>query len=121
MRIAAWLAVLGILMSLTPAPAIGQASEKAVDFTPGERQRSQRALEAIHEQALALEREKRGAEAVKVYERAVRQGSAKAALRLGEIYDKGIPGVSRDSTLSVKWYSAARVLGAEVPKRASQK
>ena len=39
----------------------------------------------------------------------------KAAKRLGEIYDKGIAGVSRDYAESLKWYNAARVLGEEVP------
>jgi len=38
-----------------------------------------------------------------------------AAKRLGEIYDQGIAGVSRNNAESLKWYSAARVLGEDVP------
>ena len=71
--------------------------------------------EALLEQGEALERENKGVEAVKVYVRAARAGSGKAAKRLGDIYDKGIPGVPRDYAESLKWYNAARVLGEEVP------
>jgi len=69
----------------------------------------------LYEQALALEEQGKGGEAVKAYIRAARSGSGRAALRLGEIYDKGIPGVSRDYPESLKWYNAARVLGEDVP------
>ena len=65
--------------------------------------------------ANALEQAGRGAEAVKMYERAARAGNGKAAKRLAEIYDKGIPGVARDYSLALKWYNAARVLGEDVP------
>jgi TPR repeat protein len=52
---------------------------------------------------------------VKLYVRAARSGNGRAAKRLGEIYDKGIAGVSRDYPQSLKWYNAARVLGEQVP------
>lgn len=71
--------------------------------------------EALFEEAVALERQGKGGEAVKIYVRAARAGSGKAAKRLGDIYNKGIAGVSRDSAESLKWYNAARVLGEEVP------
>jgi len=41
--------------------------------------------EELYEQALALERAGKGGEAVKLYVRAARAGSEKAAKRLGEI------------------------------------
>ena len=46
--------------------------------------------------------------------RAARSGSGKAAKRLGEIYDKGIAGVSRDYAESLKWYTTARAMGEDV-------
>jgi serine/threonine protein kinase len=71
--------------------------------------------EDLFNQAAALEQQGKGGDAVKVYVRAARTGSGKAAKRLGEIYDKGIAGVSRDYAESLKWYNAARVLGEDVP------
>ena len=65
--------------------------------------------------AAGLEQAGKGAEAVKMYERAARAGNGKAARRLGEIYDTGIPGVARDYALALRWYNAARVLGEDVP------
>ena len=76
--------------------------------------------EALYQQGEALEQEGKGRDAVKVYVRAARSGSGKAAKRLGEIYDKGIAGVSRDYAESLKWYNAARVLGEEVPMAKSR-
>lgn len=69
------------------------------------------------EQAQALEREGKGPQAVRAYVRAARGGSGAAAKRLGEIYDQGIEGVSRDHAESLKWFNAARVLGEDVPTR----
>jgi TPR repeat protein len=69
----------------------------------------------LFSQGEMLERENRGPEAVKMYARAARAGSGKAAKRLAEIYDKGIPGVARDYPLALRWYNAARVLGEDVP------
>jgi serine/threonine-protein kinase len=76
--------------------------------------------EALFLQAEALEQQGKGNDAVKVYVRAARAGNGKAAKRLGEIYDKGIAGVSRDYAESLKWYNAARVLGEEVPMAKSR-
>jgi serine/threonine-protein kinase len=71
--------------------------------------------DTLFAQASALEQQGKGVDAVKAYTRAARAGHSKAMKRLGEIYDKGIPGVSRDYAESLKWYNAARVLGEEVP------
>jgi serine/threonine-protein kinase len=57
---------------------------------------------------------------VKIYMRAARGGSGKAAKRLGDIYNKGTDGVSRDYAESLKWYNAARVLGEDVPMAKSR-
>jgi tRNA A-37 threonylcarbamoyl transferase component Bud32 len=76
--------------------------------------------ESLFEQAAALEQQGKGNDAVKVYVKAARAGSGKAAKRLGEIYDKGIGGVSRDYAESLKWYNAARVLGEDVPMAKSR-
>ncbi len=76
--------------------------------------------EALFDQASALEQQGKGNDAVKVYVRAARAGNGKAAKRLGEIYDKGIAGVSRDYAESLKWYNAARVLGEDVPMAKSR-
>jgi serine/threonine-protein kinase len=76
--------------------------------------------EALYQQGEALEQEGKGRDAVKVYVRAARSGNGKAAKRLGEIYDKGIAGVSRDYAESLKWYNAARVLGEDVPMAKSR-
>jgi serine/threonine protein kinase len=71
--------------------------------------------ESLFREAFALERRGKGGDAVKVYARAAVAGNGKAAKRLGEIYDKGIAGVSRNNAESLKWYNAARLLGEEVP------
>jgi serine/threonine-protein kinase len=70
--------------------------------------------EQLFEQASSLERDGKGAEAVRTYTRAARSGSGKAAKRLGEIYDKGVPGVPRDYAESLKWYNTARALGEDI-------
>jgi serine/threonine protein kinase len=71
--------------------------------------------DTLYKQAVAFELQGKGNDAVKLYMRAARSGNGKAAKRLGEIYDKGMAGVSRDYAQSLKWYKAARVLGERVP------
>jgi tRNA A-37 threonylcarbamoyl transferase component Bud32 len=71
--------------------------------------------QGLFDQAMALEQQGKGGDAVKLYVRAARSGNGKSAKRLGQIYDKGIAGVARDYAESLKWYNAARVLGEEVP------
>src|SRR5574341_873869 len=91
-----------------------QAEAELAKALEREMQPSPAAAATLYRQALALEAEGRGADAVKLYERAVKYGSGKAALRLGEIYDKGIPGVPRDFVQSLMYYNAARQLGENV-------
>ena len=97
------------------------AREAKADAEKAKREASQTTVAAapasdtLFEQASALEQQGKGGDAVKAYTRAARAGNSKAMKRLGEIYDKGIPGVSRDYAESLKWYNAARVLGEEVP------
>jgi TPR repeat protein len=51
---------------------------------------------------------------VKLYRSLARKGNGKAAKRLGDIYDRGIPGVPRDYQESLTWYQKARDLGETV-------
>src|SRR5882672_7289001 len=76
--------------------------------------------DALFSQAAALEQEGKGRDAVKMYTQAARSGNGRAAKRLGEIYDKGLIGISRDYAESLKWYNAARVLGEDVPMAKSR-
>jgi len=66
-------------------------------------------------QGKALEDEGKFRDAVRVYRLAARKGSGPAAKRLGEIYEKGVPGVGRDLAESLQWYEAARLAGETVP------
>jgi colicin import membrane protein len=89
------------------AKAVAERAKLASTPTPS--------AESLYAEASALERDDRGAEAVRIYVQAARAGSGKAAKRLGEIYDRGISGVERNYAESLKWYNAARVLGEDVP------
>lgn len=84
-------------------------------FRPGESS-SARAPREHLEDAQALEREGKGADAVRIYIRAARGGSGPAAQRLYEIYMVGIAGVMPSYAEALKWRNAARVLGEEVSK-----
>ena len=70
--------------------------------------------EVLYQQALSMENGGDVKGAIRVYRRAARAGSGKAAKRLGEIYDKGVAGVSRDYAESLQWYETARQLGETV-------
>jgi hypothetical protein len=48
--------------------------------------------------------------AVKIYRSLARGGNAAAARRLGEIYEKGIPGIPRDYAESLQWYGMVQKL-----------
>jgi TIR domain len=71
-------------------------------------------IEDLYQQALAMEDGGNAKDAIRIYRRAARAGSGKAAKRLGEIYDRGVPGVSRDYAESLQWYETARQLGETV-------
>ena len=68
----------------------------------------------MYQQAQALESSGKASEAIRIYRRAARAGHGKSAKRLGEIYDRGVPGVSRDYAESLQWYETARQLGEAV-------
>jgi hypothetical protein len=69
--------------------------------------------EVLFAQAQAMEgSDPRGA--LRIYRSLARQGNGKAAKRLGEIYDRGIPGVPRDYQESLSWFQVARELGETV-------
>jgi len=70
--------------------------------------------EAMYQQALAMESSGKAADAVRIYRRAARAGHGKSAKRLGDIFDRGVPGVSRDYAESLQWYQKARDLGETV-------
>ncbi|HWI36010.1 MAG TPA: protein kinase [Burkholderiales bacterium] len=71
---------------------------------------------AQYHNAVSFEEKGDGKAAVKAYIGAARGGSCEAAKRLGDIFDKGLIGVSRDYAESLKWYNFARTLGTcEVP------
>ena len=69
--------------------------------------------EAPFQQAQAMEAsDPRGA--LRIYRSLARHGNGKAAKRLGDIYDRGIPGVPRDYQESLSWYQKARDLGETI-------
>ncbi len=70
--------------------------------------------EVLYQQALEMEIGGDAKGAIRLYRRAARAGSGKAAKRLGEIYDRGLPGVSRDYAESLQWYETARQLGESI-------
>ncbi|MEO8144036.1 MAG: protein kinase, partial [Betaproteobacteria bacterium] len=70
--------------------------------------------EAMYQQALAMEKDGKASDAVRIYRRAARAGNGKAAKRLGDIFDRGVPGVSRDYAESLQWYQTARDLGETI-------
>jgi TPR repeat protein len=51
---------------------------------------------------------------VRIYRRLARAGHGQSAKRLGDIFDRGVPGVSRDYAESLQWYETARKLGVQV-------
>src|SRR4051812_26994276 len=69
-----------------------------------------------YQAAMGYEEKGEGKAAVKAYITAARGGSCEAAKRLGDIFDKGLIGISRDYAESLKWYNFARTLGTcDVP------
>lgn len=70
---------------------------------------------SLHRQAIAAEKARKNDVAVQLYVKAATAGSGDAAMRLGDIYDKGQLDQARDYSESLKWYNLARVLGALPP------
>lgn len=75
---------------------------------------SQAQPENLYQQALLFERNSNIATAIRLYRRAAKTGSGKAAKRLGEIYETGAPGIARNNGESASWYEKARSLGEPV-------
>jgi len=70
---------------------------------------------ALFMQARDLDSRGQTANSIRIYRRAARAGSGKAAARLGEIYDQGINGVPSDKAEAAAWFKTARELGEQVP------
>ena len=68
----------------------------------------------IYEMSVAIEG-KQAAQALRGYVSAAEHGEARAARRLGEIYEQGLLGVARDPNQAATWYAAARALSATTP------
>ena len=90
-------------------------SATATAATPVEEQGA--VAQGLLEQARALEFERRFGEAMRLYRLAARNGSGKAAKRLGELYYGEVRAVEPNYAESLKWYNAARVMGEVVPMR----
>jgi serine/threonine-protein kinase len=90
-----------------PAPAVPPAPEPA-PATP----------EALLQRAIALEAEGRLKEASRVLAQAVREGkgpaAGQAAKRLGDLLQKGGPGLPRDYGEALRYYEIARLNGVDV-------
>ena len=71
--------------------------------------------EALYQQAFAAESGGNARDAIRIYRRAARGGSGKAAKRLGDIFSCGVSGIPRDYGESVQWYDIAFRLGETVP------
>jgi serine/threonine-protein kinase len=91
--------------SVAPTPS-------TVSSTPEKPQATEN--ETLYQQALTMENGGDAKGAIRIYRRAARAGSGKAAKRLGEIFDKGVNGVPRDYAESLQWYETARQLGETV-------
>lgn len=87
------------------------AAVPAVAPSPAERAAESAVL---YRQAMEMEKSGNTNQAIRIYRRAARGGSGEAAKRLGDIYDKGAPGVSRDHAESLQWYETARERGVAV-------
>jgi len=75
--------------------------------------------DAMLQRAIALEVEGKNVEAARVLRQIIRAGNGvpagQAAKRLGDLYQKGGGGVSRDYAEALKYYEIARSNGVEVP------
>ena len=89
---------------MTPAPPAAVAPAVSVD--------------AMLQRAIGLERDGKNADAAKLLRLAVREGKGRpageAAKRLGDMLQKGAPGVSRDYGEALRYYDIARANGVEV-------
>ena len=94
-----------VVASAVPAPAVAPDSAPLTS-------------EAMLQRAIALETEGKNKEAARLLGQAVREGkgqaAGQAAKRLGDMLQKGVPGVSRDYGEALRYYEIARLNGVEV-------
>lgn len=92
----------------TPAPAPAAVPDGAAP-TP----------ESLLQRAIVLERDGKYAEAARLLRQATREGkgdaAGQAAKRMGDLLQKGVPGVSRDYGEALRYYEIARLNGVDVP------
>ena len=84
---------------------------------PGERRHQPSAADKSRRVAISpeFERGHTDRELLSTYRRSARGGDCGAAIRLGEIYDKGFRGIARDYAESLQWYDRAQMLGCRIP------
>ena len=70
---------------------------------------------SLHAQGLAAEKGGKNEEAIRLFVKAAVAGSGEAAMRLGDVYEKGQLEQPRDYSEALKWYNRARMLGALPP------
>jgi len=99
------------LAAVTPAPAPTPAPSGVPDAAPV-------SIEAMLQQAIALERDGKTAEAGRLFRRVTREGrgeaAGQAAKRYGDMLQKGVPGVPRDYGEALRYYEIARLNGVEI-------
>jgi serine/threonine-protein kinase len=97
----------------TPGPSATASGSAAASASPAAPLSKAAEADLLYQQGLKMEgSDAKGA--VRIYRRAARDGNGKAAKRLGELFDKGAPGVDRDYQEALSWYSKARELGETV-------
>jgi serine/threonine-protein kinase len=101
------------LAAATPAPSPAPSSITAPAPDP-----APPTVEALLQRAIALEAEGRNKEASRLLAQAVREGSGQAAgqaaKRLGDLLQKGAPGLPRDYGEALRYYEIARLNGVDV-------
>lgn len=80
--------------------------EEEIEETEPEDEADEKTPQALFEQAQELEKNKKYAEAVELYQKAAEQGLAEAQNQLGEMYFYG-RGVKKDRTEAIEWYKIA--------------
>ena len=97
-----------VVVAAVPVPTLPAVSPDAAPMT----------VETMLQRAIALETEGKNKEAARLLGQAVREGkgqaAGQAAKRLGDMLQKGVPGVSRDYGEALRYYEIARLNGVEV-------
>ena len=106
----------GSRLAIPDRAAVAKIDAAAADAEVARLQKA----EQRYKEAVGLEAGNDHKGALEAYLDAGKQGHALAEMRLGELYDKGSPGVARDLQESARWYQKARAQGAKVPKTESR-